>query len=98
MICTFPTILRDEHFEVLVVDVLALRPVYFLDLGQQVHFDRFAAVDAQHGVRVQGTLGQRLAGDDVFAIFDQQARGGRDFVFVGLAVFVRDNQSCDPPP
>jgi hypothetical protein len=64
--------LADDGLEVLVVDVLALRAVHLLHLGHQVHLAGFASLDLQHAVRVERTLGQRLARLDVLVILDSR--------------------------
>ena len=45
--------LADDNLEVLVMDVLALRAIYLLNLNHQVHLAGLASLDAQHAMRVE---------------------------------------------
>ena len=45
--------LVDDHFEVFIVDILSLRAIYFLNLGEQIHLSRFTTLNSQNAVRVQ---------------------------------------------
>ena len=72
-------------------------------LGHEVAVDGAFAEDAQHVLRVERTLGQRLSGFDLVVLGDVQARRGGQFVLAGVAGLVGDRQqtrtalAADPP-
>ena len=70
------------------MDVLALGPINFLDLVQQVHLGSLASLDAQDAVGIQRAFRQRLTFGNLVAFLYQQAQGGWDFVFNLLAFLV----------
>ena len=52
----------------LVVDILSLRAIDFLDLGEQIHLAHLSTLDTQNVVRVERTLRKRLSGFNLVTI------------------------------
>src|SRR5215475_2217523 len=80
--------LADDHLDVFVVDVHALKPVDLLDCVDQVALQRLHALHGQDVVRVERAVHQRLAGAHAVALLDVDVRAARDRIlalFTGLA-------------
>src|SRR5262245_13480029 len=80
--------LADDHLDVFVVDVHALKPVDLLDCVDQVALKRLHALHGQDVVRVERAVHQRLAGAYAVAFLDVDVRAARDRIlalFAGLA-------------
>ena len=78
--------LADNDFDVLLVDVDALLAVHREDALGQVILNGFDAGDAQHVVRVERAVGDRIAVAHALAVFDLEADGIRHLVLLDLAV------------
>ena len=74
--------LANDHADVLVVDLHALQPVYFLDFVYQVALQLVLAENLQNVVRVDAAVAQQLAGLDRIAVPHQQVLTHRDRVLV----------------
>ena len=60
--------LAQDHFDVLVVNADALRPVNFLDLVHQVVLQALQSADVQQFPEIQGTVNQGVAGPDLLTV------------------------------
>src|SRR5262245_21797017 len=79
--------LADDHLDVFVVDVHALKPVYLLDCVDQVTLQRLHALNGQDVVRVERAVHQRFPGAHAVAFLDIDVRPARDGIlalFAGL--------------
>src|SRR5215475_12961642 len=82
--------LADDHFDVLVVDVHALKPVDLLNGVDQVTLQRLHSLHGQDVVRVKRTVHQRFAGAHAIALLDVDVRAARDRIFALHAVIADD--------
>ena len=64
--------LADDDLDVLVVDGHALAAVHALDLLDEVALDRLPAAGLEVLLRVDGAVGDGVAGTDLLAVLDQQ--------------------------
>ncbi len=78
-----------DHFDVLVVDVDALRAVDLLHFLNEVVLQRGLALDAQDVVRVERAFVELIARLDALPVLRQHVRTGRDLVLVLFAVGVK---------
>ena len=79
--------LANDDFDVLVVDLDALKPVDLLHLIHQILRQLLLALDLQDVVRIGGAVHQRVAGDHPIALVDADVLALRDQVFLGLRLF-----------
>ena len=84
--------LADDDLDVLVVDLHALDPVHFLDFVHEVFLHRADALDPQDVMRVDGAVGEALAGTDDVVLLDQDVLAERDRILPHvLPVVARDD-------
>src|SRR5207302_1100858 len=76
-----PHHLPDDHLDVLVVDVDALRAIDLLDFLDQVGLHRLAAKNVQQLLRADRALGDLLTGLDLLTTLDVDPGAVRDRVF-----------------
>ena len=75
----------NDYFDVLVVDVDALRAIDLLHFLHEVVLQRGFALDAQDVVRIERAFVELVARLDVLALRNHQVRARRDIVLVLLA-------------
>src|SRR5256886_2148949 len=86
-----PHHLPDDHLDVLVVDIDALRAVHLLDLVDQVGLNRLAAEDVEQFLRADRAFGDLLPGLDLLTALDVDPRAVRDRVLAPLLVHAPDH-------
>src|SRR5207237_3760266 len=93
-----PHHLPDDHLDVLVVDVDALRAIDLLDFLDQVGLHRLAAKNVQQLLRADRALGDLLTGLDLLTTLDVDPGAVRDRVFPPFLVHAPDDDlvSLDP--
>src|SRR5262245_23994300 len=77
--------LADDHLDVLVVNVHALKPVDLLDGVDQVALERLHPLNRQDVVRVERAVHQRFAGADAVALLHVDVGAARDRIFALFA-------------
>src|SRR5438105_1895344 len=86
-----PHHLPDDHLDVLVVDVDALRAIDLLDLVDQVGLHRLTTKDVQQFLRADRALGDLVTGLDLLAALDIDPRAMRNRVVARLLVHAADD-------
>ena len=82
--------LAHDQLDVLVADRHTLVAVHLLDLFDEVQLGLADALDLHDLLRVEGTVGDRVAGVDVLAVGDDRAAAGGQDDRVLLALIVDD--------
>src|SRR6185295_11313388 len=83
--------LRNDDFDVLVVDIHALAAIDVLNFASQVLLHGFFAGNAENIVRHERTVDERLAGTHKVARVDAQVLAVRNQVLAFDATFAADN-------
>src|SRR5437016_2092704 len=86
-----PHHLPDDHLDVLVVDIDALRAVHLLDLVYQVGLNRLAAEDVEQFLRADRAFGDLLPGLDLLTALDVDPRAVGDRVLAPFLVHAPDH-------
>ena len=82
--------LAHDQLDVLVVDRHALVAVHLLDLLDEVQLGLADALDLHQLLRVEGAVGDRVAGLDLVAVVDDRAGAEREHDLVLVALVVDD--------